>query len=815
MEENFLNLNIFAGSPASFLQALPVFSAAPELAFPVKQETAGQATLYHIPQFVENGQAMLPAFISAALLNPPLIKRTAVEAAIMLFHAPNNDLFVFNPQHPQARTALSPLRATRRDISLLAGFLQAGAKTSGDPNRLAAGEFALGRLHSAHYLYTLAAAKNPASSARFALSSVLIELGLLQEAYDGLKADRDPEALLNLAVIHRKTGDQQAAREMLAAILPGTPLEDRKAAEQAWMDLEAGREDEAEKAFKRLAATAFEKTEALSGLGAAMAKTAFKTKNKNRLAAAADTLRSALVTPSSSSARIFFQLGNLYFRSGDPAQAEASYRRSAAMAPSVQALANLAMTLVKTGRLEEAAAITLQVSLTDPASAARLTAEFPKNKLAALFPPPQAVPQHAEPAQPAPRSSAPAQPAAAPDIPAAFARPRETPRQNLPPAMADLPPFARPQETPPQALPPTSFDTFVFPGSGAAAPQPAPAVQSASLAPAQPVSPPPVSNRTPAAQKAAASHEMRMETFQDIIDSHAMPTEAESRKDDFISRAFRLASELEDELGRKIYFNLDGLAEVEKKLRLTFIKTKGNPQGNLETVKDCSAFLCYFLQERYKGRLIKFQDFDPWGWPMIFQQPGVKVTTYPVQRVWRMLWEPAVPEPGWLPKYSSWLAGRLKETATPVCGAAAARAHTMSHPERLADAQAEHRRTLVLTASLPETSQIELSRPGLIKLETAIRNNFRPDIPPTADGWKLLRCYGHILAEIMIKDFKAVWYNTDGEDGGWSMQLPWKTFIFPIGKLYKTASNRGSLNEYYDTILADKSRNVGPGPGAA
>jgi hypothetical protein len=299
------------------------------------------------------------------------------------------------------------------------------------------------------------------------------------------------------------------------------------------------------------------------------------------------------------------------------------------------------------------------------------------------------------------------------------------------------------------------------------------------------------------------------------MDAHAAPTEAESRKDDFISRAFRLASAMEDELGRKIYFNLDGLAEVEKKLRLTFIKTKGSTQSNIETVKDCSAFLCYFLQERHKGRLIKMPDFDHWGWPMVFQQPGRKVTTYPIQRVWRLLWEPNVPEPGWLTKYSSWLAARLKETAVPVNGVAAVRARTMSHPERIADAQTEHRRTLILTASLPETSQVEIGRTGLIKLESAIRNNFRQDIPPTADGWKLLRCYGHILAEIVIKDFKAVWYNTDEDDGGWSMQLPWKTFIFPIGKLYKTASTRGSLGDYYETLLADKLRNTGAGPGAA
>lgn len=811
MEENFSNLNIFAGQQASFPQALPAFSGVTELAFPVKQENSGQAALFHIEQYTENGQAMLPAFTAAALLNPPLIRLAPLEAAVMLFHAPHNDLFIFNPRHQQARAELSPLRAARREVSLLAGFLQAGTKTAGDPNRQAAGEFALGRLHAAHYLYTLAAAKNPASGVRFALGSVLIELGLLQEAYDGLKTDRDPEALLNLAVIHRKTGNQQAAREMLAAIIPGTPLEDRKAAEQAWLDLEAGKDDEAERAFKRLAATAYDKTDALSGLGAAMAKSAFRTKDKSRLAAAADTLRSALVTPSAASARIFFQLGGLYFRSGDHAQAEASYRRSAALAPSVQALANLAMTLVKTGRLEEAAAITLQVALTDGASAARLTAEFPKEKLATLFPPPKAAPAYAAPAQPAPRFSAPPQAAPAYAAPAQPAPQFSPPPQTRPAPASGLPPFARPQETPRQAAPESSPNPFA---SFSPAPQPEQAAEAASLAPAQPVAPPPqVSNRAQAPRQ-APPQEVRMETFQDIMASNSMPTEAESRKDDFISRAFRLASDLEDELGRKIYFNLDGLAEVEKKIRLTFIKTKGNPQANLEAVKDCSAFLCYFLQERHKGHLVKLAEFDPWGWPMVFQQPGMKITTYPVQRLWRMLWEPNVPEPGWLTKYSSWLAGRLKETTPPVSGAAAVRARVMSHPERLADAQAEHRRTLTLVSSLPETAQVELGRTGLIKLETAIRNNFRPDIPPTADGWKLLRCYGHILTEVMIRDFKAIWYNADGEDGGWSLQLPWKTFIFPIGKLYKTASTHGSLSEYYETILADKLRNTGAGPGS-
>lgn len=765
MPDNSPNLNIFSGAPASFLRALPAFAGVAELALPVRTETAGQATLYTIPPFAEGPQTFLAAFTDARLLNPPLINRPPLEIALLLFHAPKNDLFMFNAPHPRARGRFSPLRASRSDLSLLAGFLMSGAKTKGDPARAADAEFGLGRLHSAHYLYAVAAAGTPESRARFALGAVLIELGLLQETYDLLKEDRDPEALLSLAVIHRKTGNPMAAREMLEAIGPGTPLEDRKAEENAWLDLETGREEEAEKAFTRLSKAAFARTEAFSGLGAALAKAAFRTKDKGRLSAAAAAFRSALAAPSPAAARVFFQLGNLYFRSGDPAQAEACYRRSAALAPAIQALANLALTLIKTGKTAEAAAVTLQVALTDIASAARLIAEFPKDTLATLFPPP--------PGQ---------------GDTSAGAAPTANTQQTAPGPRTAAP------ETAGLDAPSAGFN-FIKPA--------APAPQTASLAPARPQSPPQTSGRRPAG---APAPEIKIETLRDIMNSPAAPTEAESRKDDFISRAFRLASDLEDELGKKVYFNMEGLGEVEKKLRLTFIKARANQQAGIDLVRDCSAFLCYFLQERHRGRLIKLADFDPWGWPMIFEQPGLKLTTYPVQRAWRLLWEGSVPEPGWLINYCGWVAGRLKEPAPPPCGLAAARGKIRSHPERLADAAAEHMRILILNSSLPETSNIEIGHSGIRKLENAIKNSFKPDIPPTTDGWKLLRCYGHLLAEIIIKEFKGAWYNTDGDDGGWSMQLPWKTFIFPLGKVYKTAASRGDLGEYYEEILNEKLR---------
>lgn len=780
MAENSGNLNIFNGAPALFMDALPLFSGLQTAALPVRPEISGAAHLFTLADVSDGGRQALAAFTSEELVSPPLIRQGLAETAALFFHAPAHELFVFNREHPQVRRPLTPLRATRLDMSLLAGWARTAARAAqGDPLSLAEGELAMGNLHGSHYLFALAAARNPASRARFPMCGALIELGLMQEAYDLLKADWDPEAKLLLAVILRKTGNAAEARAALTALEQVGPLVERRALESAWLDLEEGKEEEAQKAFQKLSSSAFDKTEALSGLGAALAKTAFRTKDKGRLSAAAAALRSALVTPSQASARIFFQLGNLYFRSGDAAQAEGCYRRSAALSPSVQSLANLALTLIKTGKLPEAAAITAQVALTDLPSAKRLAAEFPKDRQAELFPAPAAAPAAPQPA-PAPIPA----PAPAPVLPPAFS-----------PAPAPAPA--------PQPEKPGGLDSA---GAGFQfiKPTPAPAPQDQlSLAPAQPRDSS-VSGRSRPAPARPPS-EVKFETMRETM-AGSGPTEEESRKDDFISRAFRLASDLEDELGRKVYFNLDGLAEVEKRLRLQFIKGKTNPQGNIDTVRSCAAFLCYFLQERQKGRLIKMTDFDPWGWPMVFELPGRRLSTYPVQRVWRLLWEETVPEPGWLSKYVNWLTDKLKEENPPPCGAAAAKGRLMSHPERLTDVQAEHRRMLVLISSLNETSHIEMGRTGLLKLEKAIKNSFRPDIPPTADGWKLLRCYGHLFAAILIRDFKATWYNVDGEDGGWSMQLPWKTMVFPLGKIYKTASSRDDLGAYYEALLSDKLR---------
>lgn len=744
-----------AAEERAFLQALGAFAGTGSLCLPITPAPAGDATLFSLVPAAGQPPA-LQAFTEGSAPPPPLLRLPPAEAALLFFHAHKHGRFAFDPG------TAAGLSVGRNEVSLLAGYFLSGRQDSGDLAGAASGEFAAGRLHGAHYLYSLAASRNPASRAGFGAAAAQLELGLLQEAYDRLKNEADPEARLTLASVQRRAGEFQGAADILASI-PATPrLDERVALEKAWLDLEAGRDEEAARVFQRLSISSFEKAEPLSGLAAALAKEAFKNKDRGRLAAAVAALRSALSAPSPAMGRIYLQLGNLCFRSGDMAQAEDCYRRGAALAPSLQALANLTLALLKTGKPEEAAAVTLKIALTDTEAAARLTAQFPAGSLATLFPAP-AIPQNAPP----PPAPAPAEP------------PPPPPQQPEPPK-----------------------------------PPAAPGVRSASLAPAdlKPTltgSMPALSKPTtpaPRPQAAPPPERPQIVTLRDVMDGPAAPTEAESRQDDFISGAFRLASALEDELGRKVYFNIDGLAEAEKKLRVLFIKGKAGQQAKIDLVRECAAFLCYFLQERHKGRLIKLTDFDPWGWPMVFEQPNLKVTTYPIQRVWRLIWSEEVPAPGWLGSYSVWLTERMRAAGPLPAGLEAAKKRVMSHAERLTDTATEHRRMMVLVSSLPETSGIETGRSGLFKLENALHNNFKPDIPPTTDGWKLLRCYGHILAATLMKDFKGYWYNTDGEDGGWAMQLPWKTIVFPLGKVYKAAADRESLVEYYDALLAEKVR---------
>src|SRR3989338_1262287 len=118
--ENPTNLNIFEGAPASFRDALPLFSGLAGAVLPVQPEAAGPAQLYAISPVQEGGQPALSAFTSEELLNPPFIRKSLAETAALFFHAPAHATFVFNPAHPLAPLAASPLKASTPHTFLLA-----------------------------------------------------------------------------------------------------------------------------------------------------------------------------------------------------------------------------------------------------------------------------------------------------------------------------------------------------------------------------------------------------------------------------------------------------------------------------------------------------------------------------------------------------------------------------------------------------------------------------------------------------------------------------------------------------------------------
>ena len=759
MADNLPNFTIFRLSASPSLnEIIGAFRGFPELAAPVVPAQAAPLALYTIPVYADKGLSALPIFTDPGLIEPPRVSKPPLAFLQTLFHDSEAGIFAFNPPHAGAKAPAEDIRLDKRQISMIIGFLQTASPLPAGPELETALkiEAGLGNLHRANYMACELKAGDPSRPCGL-YAEILIGLGLLQEAYDYAKDFQTAEFFYYRALILRLSGESAKARQWLDKIPAGTAWEDKKRVELAWLLLEEGKTAEALAAFRPLAENSSEKTAALFGAGSALMKKGAAGRNTAEINESLAAFAGALKTPSPLIPKIFFNMGGLHFRTGNFAEAETCYRKAASLWPAVQSKANLGLALMKTGKFQEASALINDIALTDLNSAWRLTADLPRESAVKLL---EASRLHQE--TPAPR------PVQAANGPAVSPEPADAPATVS--LKAAAPRISTRTGRPPETAP-----------------------------------------KRPAPEEQGVPHlqGLEMESLIQASGIAQMPTEEETRKDDFMGRAFKLASALEDEFDRKIYFNTEGLTDVERKLRLTFIKTGKNPQEALETVKDCSAFFCFLLQERYKGRLIKLPDFDHWGWPMVFDTPKHMVT-YPIQRAWKLLWQETAPEPGWLTKYLQYIEDELRSPKTEKPqGAAAVQSRVPSHPERLIDVQTEHRRILLLTSSLDETSPIELSRSGIVKLEAALKEKFKPDTPPTADGWKLLRCYGHILAEILIKDLKAAWYNAEGNDGLWSMQLPWKTFIFPLGKVYKAASNRESLSGYYDILLAEKLRITG------
>ncbi len=752
MADKFPNLTIFRlPETPSLSEIVESFKNFPELTAPVAPARTGGLTLYTIPAHKDNGVMVFPVFTASGLIPPPYTAKPTLPFLQTLFQAPSADIFAFNPPGDTPSGPIGEVRLDKHRLSAVIGYLQMPSPLPSGSDLEAAWktEAGFGNLHRANYIASVFFAGNPSAPRSASYAEILINLGLLKEASDYIGNLQTPEFFCCMASILRLSGNPATARQWLDKIPAGTDYEDKKRLELAWLELEEGRAGEALTMFRALAQNPFEKAGALFGVGAALSRQHLTDRDPVGTGEVLAALASALSLPSPFTPDIFMYIGEVHSRAGNHSEAEACYRKAAESRPTVRATVSLCLALIKNGKFPEAASLINCLALIDPCSAGRLAAGLPPESAAQLL----ALSQQ---------------------------RPESAATETVPGAPSGLP------------LPVSGLKLWQPPPPSAPAVSPNPTLSGDSQAAAPPVSRP----------------TLQMESLMEAV-CVSIPTETETRTDDFMGRAFTLASQLEDEVNQKIHFNADGLVAVEKRLRLVFLKAQYDPQKALETIKDCSAFLCFLLQERFRGRIVKMPDFDPWGWPVFFELPRHMVT-YPVQRIWKLLWQEELPEPGWLTKYLRYIEDELKSEQTDKPqGAEAVRGRVRSHPERLIDAQTEHKRILLLTETLQETSGIEIGCSGVEKLDNAIKWNFRPDTPPTADGWKLLRCYGHIMAEILIRDFKAAWYNVDGNDGLWSLETPWNTFIFPLGKTYKAASQGEGLRGYYDVLLKEKLRTAG------
>jgi len=817
-DKEHTDINILPSSVSSFTRVVGRFRALAELAAPLTELDPAGTSLFTIPLYHQNGASTLPAATTFLPLQNPFVAKATVEFLLMFFHSQNADFICFDsPSHFPG--VLGPeIRLDRRRISLIIGALEMEKDpVPSETEKEAHLALEQGRTHRAHYLASLAPG-GPETD--FIKASALTELDLYQEAYDLLKENRSPQALCLLAEICRKSGNQSKARDLLDSVPRNSGQDQKKDLETAWLNMEEGKIAEARKTFETLAAGEQCRQTALFGLAMTAADAAFKTKTTEELSAAAAAFDKALEASAKPDAGNLFSAGNFFLRSGGTDRAELCYRQAARLSPSPQVRGNLALTHLKKGELEKAAAIAAELAFTDPAPAKRLVDQFPKAQVRQLLK--NAYSRLLTPwaETSVPTGLSPEEPAASPSL---------TP---LPNAIAQAAPLYPPGES---GLRGADNENPVVGGAGAfsISPSPKPLTTDQNAEPQKDTAPlrtaphkpaesiedpptlpdiPPNLSQPPTAPgiqgRTAYAEEMAPDSHNKPLNAPAQPypdLREEAKRDPFLGRGYALATALEEEFGAKILFSPEDLSQIERKLRFTFKDPLSNPQKKRNTATDCSAFLCCVLQERFKGRLLKLQDLDPWAWPMIFETPTGKITSYPAERAWRLLWSEAQPEDGWLMKYLRYLEEELgaARSAKP-SGAAAVRVRAMSHEEKITEAKTEHRIVLTLAAPLAGALPAGTDGAGVLKLEEVLKITFPPGAATADYDWKLLRCYAHLFAEIVARDFDASWYNVEGNDGLWSMKTPGRTFLFPIGKIYKTAASGGSLTEYYRRLVEEK-----------
>ncbi|MBI4655998.1 MAG: tetratricopeptide repeat protein [Elusimicrobia bacterium] len=722
-----------------------------------------QKPLYTALRYAVNNAGCFPLFTDKRLIAPPFTAQNTAAFLETVFNVPDAQIIAFNPSIPQKNYECPEIRLDKKRLSIIIGRLKspvvgiasdtcgrsaavpaAGVQNTADSTFIR--EMELGDLHKAHYYAYILETQGQIHSIRYYYPQLLIELNLYQEAYGFLKTilEKEPAneyAFYFAALLYQRNRNPQKAMEWLNKIPEGSPLDVKKSLLTAHLMLDLNEPAKAENIFRNFIEHPYEKQSAFNGLGMTLLRMESQEKKREKLEAAINAFNRSLQAPGYLNAKTFFYLGNAHFRGGNYAKAEESYAKSLYKKLSTPAVINMAFAMMKNNKMTQAAELYRETAITEPEMAVKIMAEIPNSVLE--------------------------------KIPAEFSR--ITLQENAQ--------YQTVFQMKPKPKPPLT---------------PAKAKTEASLEPAA------ISDRKMPPETIKQEESVKIETFGEVFSGWAVK-EKETAQDAFISRAFKMATSLEDEFGKKIYFNINGIAEIEKKLRMTFLKSKITPQASLEIVLDCSSFLCYYFQERHKAKLIKLLDFDPWAWPMTITLEDFTMPTYPIQRVWKLLWDEKLPEPGWLINYVHYVENELEKRRSPlISGIQAVRAKTRSHHEKITDAEAEHKKTMIFVSSIDETRNIEIARTGVKKIEELLKSRYHPETPPDPDGWRLLRCCGHVFAEIIQKDFKGFWYNTNGNDGSWTMQMPWQTFIFPIGKIYKAASNKESLTEYYDVLLSEK-----------
>ncbi len=746
MQDSGKDFNIFHLDSASLDEIIACFRGFTDLFFPFQERTVRGRVLRLIPPLEREGSPCFPVVTDERISSAPCFSMPAGEALRRLFHSPAAETAVFNPEGPLVKVPAQEVRLDRMKLSLIAGGL-ASPSDPADLREAAAASLGAGDFHRANYLFYRLFEREGQEKITALYPQVLMELGQHRQAYFMLKDLTSPEARCNLAFVYFETGDLVHAREFLSLVPPGTGMEGRRRLLEALLRASGGGPGSDDQLRTMISGPLA--AEASCGLATLLYRTAAAAGSPPPEEAA--SLAAAAAANGRTAVKALTLLGSIKYSRDDMRGALADWDRAFALAPSPALLASRATAMMALGDHEAAAAAAAELSPWDPVSAEKVVAALPDE---------------------APRAAAPEKR--------------------------------------------TDYDYIdVFRKEPSAGTRPTASLERADISSRRPSSPRgPVSGPGPggsAAASAAAPAEpvpdARFETYGELFEAAESPKPEQARTDGFMSRAFTLASALEEELGKKIYFSPDGLTEVEKKLRLTFIRPDRTQLESTDIVLSCSAFLAYMIQERFRARLLKFQDFDPWTWPMA--APGSDFLTYPVQRVWRLLWSETLPDPGWLNRYLQWVENEFRTPSAKISGAEAVKKRVRSHPERIVDAETEHKRTVILASTLSETAGIETARTGIIKISQGLKARFTPGVPPTADGWKLLRCYAHLFTSVLIKDFKGVWHNTDGNDGLWSMQFPWKTFVFPIGKVYRSASSGDDLLEYYDKLMEEKLKVTG------